>query len=222
MRLIIEGNISSGKSTLIRYFQKKIKDDEICINDSGRIYFNTDPRFNVLQLASNDPKRWTFLLQLTFLSFLKEREKEDAKRFTITARSTLSVINVFSKSYLEQGFISNEEYNYLESFDNLHKSEPCDILIFISSTQHLNRCSNSLMKEKSILYSQFYERKRFLDTVISKRFAKKIIILNGDLPLEELERETDATLEIPGTDNDGIMVYEANTYQEVLKLINTV
>lgn len=226
MRLVIEGNISSGKSTLIKYIKRKVREDDLCINDSGQIYFKKESRYNLLKLTSSDPLKWTFLLQLNFLLFLKTREKEDTKKFTITSRSSFSVMNIFSKAYLEQGYISIEEYEYLRNINNLYKQEACDVLVFISSSNSSERCSESIMKDKIFLYAKYYDKKSFIESVIFEKFTKRIIILNGDSSLDELELEsgsdTTSDKDIPCTTISGITIYEAKTYQDVLRLLNII
>lgn len=127
-KIVLEGNISSGKTCLINFLKEKIKDADI--NDSGFTLFHPNPKYNLLAYNTKNPKEWTFVTQLVFMKLLNQIQNQDFdKKNYIFKRSIYSVQNVFNNVYRDCGFITNNEYScLLQTYNKLLTKEKTKFL----------------------------------------------------------------------------------------------
>ena len=122
----IEGNIGTGKSTLLHYLKDHI--------DSSRIIFLQEPldewdkvknRENetILKKFYDDPKKYSFPFQIMILKTMKELlqrtiENNPQCEIILCERSILSSRYVFTKMLYENGLMNDIEYQiYKDIFD---------------------------------------------------------------------------------------------------------
>ena len=150
----IEGNIGSGKSTLVEYLKNNLK----CINDYNIIYlqepvdvWNTiiDPKSgkNILEKYYSDQKKYAFSFQMmayiTRLSQIKKTIKENPKNtIIITERCLYTDYNIFAKMLHDSGNIEDIEYSiYCKWFNEFIESALISGFIYVKTTPEtcLNR-----------------------------------------------------------------------------------
>ena len=102
MLISIEGNIGTGKTTLMRYIKK-------LYNDNCKVVFIEEPVDLWLQLKSSDGEnilekfykdktRWSYSFQMhAFITRAQEIMKQDQNKVIIIERSVLTDRNVFAK-----------------------------------------------------------------------------------------------------------------------------
>jgi len=115
MRIVIDGNIASGKST-----QFDLLDKAGYSVLSERIYDWP------LELFYSDQKRWALLLQFSILKSFHSH-KDDA---IIFERSPESSKDVFWKMFVEDGTVTSEEDTIYKYFWDIHGWSP-DVYIYI-------------------------------------------------------------------------------------------
>lgn len=170
-RIHIEGNIGSGKSNFLSYF-------------------------NLLDNFYNDPKLFAFVFQSYVLLSLTERNLEPAsKPIQVYERSLATTEHIFLKALEQTKYIDECMKAVLDEhltfFKNHYKEEP-DLIIYIKTTpsslieriQTRGRSEErSISKKYLLLLHSLHER--YIKTI--KR--GKVITINGNLAFEDLEGE---------------------------------
>ncbi len=145
----IDGNIGSGKSTLVSELQKRLSVDRF--SDLGKftnIIFLQEPvdvwktikdseGTTILEKFYKDQKEWSFAFQMmayiSRLSLLKKTIKENPNSIIITERSVYTDRHVFAKMLFDSKKINDIEYAiYLKWFDDFIEEAPVDGVIYVN------------------------------------------------------------------------------------------
>ena len=145
----IDGNIGSGKSTLVSELQKRLLVDSFL--DLGKftnIIFLQEPvdvwktikdskGITILEKFYKDQKEWSFAFQMmayiSRLSLLKKTIKENPNSIIITERSVYTDRHVFAKMLFDSKKINDIEYAiYLKWFDDFVEEAPVDGVIYVN------------------------------------------------------------------------------------------
>ena len=136
----LEGNIGSGKSTLVRLMKKRnpsfiymlepVDEWNNIVDKSGE---------NILTKFYRDQKKYSFSFQMmayiSRLAKLKRLVKNNPHSVIITERSVLTDKNVFAKMLYDDGNIEEVNYTiYLKWFEEFIKEVPVDGFIYIDVT----------------------------------------------------------------------------------------
>ena len=129
MHIAIAGNIGSGKTTLTRLLAKR---------------YGWTPRFEPVDnnpyLADfyQDMKRWSFNLQVYFLSkrFKEVVEIAQSKEYIIQDRTIFEDARIFAPNLHDQGLVSDRDFeNYSDLFDLMMSLVKLpDLMIYIRSS----------------------------------------------------------------------------------------
>lgn len=198
-RIILEGNICSGKTTLINYLKDNIK--ELNVVDSGFTLFHPNLEYNIIRYNNEDPKEWTFITQITFMRLLnKIQNKPLTSNINIFNRSIFSVHNVFNQVYNEDRLFTIEEYMYLNKlYKKLIKQEttPIDLLIFFNSETSVleSRSSSNTFKNYIPRFQGYYDKllKKIKNENVN---VKQIYIIDATKTLDELKDDYQKILNI--------------------------
>lgn len=110
LTVCIEGNIGSGKTTLLEYFSQ-YPDVEVT-REGVDSWCNVDGH-NLLQMAYENPSRWSHLLQ-TYIQFTlasgHERGVSDGSKVKLMERSIHSARYCFLENHYRSGRMSEAEY----------------------------------------------------------------------------------------------------------------
>ena len=118
----IEGNIGSGKSTLVEILKKSKKN--IKLSNLPIVYLQepvdqwdkikNENGISILEEFYKNPKKWAFSFQMmayiSRLSLLKKTIRENPNSIIITERSTFTDRNVFAKMLYDEKNISHIDY----------------------------------------------------------------------------------------------------------------
>jgi len=126
MLFSIEGNIGSGKSTLVRLLKKQfveISDIPIHFVDepvSQWEMIQNEEGKNMIQLFYSDPQKYSFAFQMmayiSRLSLLREAILKYPKDIIITERCLLTDYHVFAKMLYENKSMLKEEYDIYQKW----------------------------------------------------------------------------------------------------------
>ena len=140
MLISIEGNIGSGKSTLVEYL--KSLGTYIFVDEPVNEWLAIKDKdgSNALECFYNNQKENAFCFQIlayiTRLKKLMEKIKENLSNvIIITERSIETDRNVFAKMLYEDGFLSSiewETYNYW--FNTFKETSKVDLIIYIKTS----------------------------------------------------------------------------------------
>ena len=125
MKFFIEGNIGSGKTTLMDYLQslnifkqnniKTLKEPV----DEWKQFIDKNTGHNILDYFYKNPKRWGYLFQMNaFITRSKLIDKYKHTNTILMERSVYSDRYVFAKNCYEKGLINSIEWDtYINWFN---------------------------------------------------------------------------------------------------------
>ena len=127
--IAIAGNIGVGKTTLTRLLSKKLK---------WRAYYEKVIDNPYLAPFYDDMLRWSFHLQIYFLShrFKSQKEISEWPDSCIQDRSIYEDVEIFAYTLHEQGFMSDVDYsNYRMLFETMidYLRKP-DLIIYLKAS----------------------------------------------------------------------------------------
>lgn len=146
-RICIEGNIGTGKSTLLARLEK---DGHVVIPEA------VDEWRGWLELFYKEPKRWAFSFQMKVLACFARIDQEDA----IVERSPLSNRHVFAQMLYNQGCMSEKEWNVFRQYHSLVSWKPHAIIYIKTSPE--------------TCYRRIQERRRPGEDGIDIEYVKKV------------------------------------------------
>jgi len=124
----IAGNIGSGKSSLTNLIAKEF---------NWKPYYEKVNNNPYLKDFYNDMNRWSFNLQVYFLSHRFKTHKEilDKKKSVIQDRSIYEDAEIFAKNLYKLGKMNKRDYqNYRKLFQEMtYFLQPPDLLIYLRS-----------------------------------------------------------------------------------------
>ena len=150
MRIYIEGNIGSGKTTFCKYLQEYFKgrDIGIVLEPLDR-WLNTKDKegINILDLYYKDSAKYAFVFQMTtFITRCQELIKLK-QPVVISERSNFTDKHIFVKLCLENGWINSiEETVYNEWFKWLIEKNQLDGDLFIYLRTDYTICKERINK----------------------------------------------------------------------------
>lgn len=127
--IAIAGNIGVGKTTLTRLLSQKL---------SWRAYYEKVINNPYLAPFYDDMNRWSFHLQIYFLShrFKSQKEITEWPDSCIQDRSIYEDVEIFARTLHEQGFMTEVDYeNYRMLFSTMvdYLRQP-DLIIFLQAS----------------------------------------------------------------------------------------
>ena len=186
----IEGNIGSGKSTLIRLLQKKY-DDIVCILEPVDKWEKiTDQKGeSILSKFYKDQKKYSFSFQMMayisrLASIKRVIEKNKKSLMIVTERSVYTDKEVFAKMLYDDDKIEEVNYKiYLEWFDEFIKDIPLAGIIYLKTSPEisLERIIKRARKGEIIPLKYLEKCHKYHEEWLKN---KKILTLNGNLEFE--------------------------------------
>jgi deoxyadenosine/deoxycytidine kinase len=139
MLISIEGNIGSGKSTIINYLKSLNIDNIIFVDEPVNEWINIKiNNKNALELFYEDQQNNSFWFQIlayiTRLKSLLKTIKNNKDKIIICERSIYTDKYVFAKMLYEMGYLNDMEwitYNYW--FDTFKEETKLDLILYINT-----------------------------------------------------------------------------------------
>lgn len=192
----IDGNIGSGKSTLIDILKEELKYDKniIFIDEPVNEWLQiNDGKTNILDYFYNDKKRWAYTFQnLAFITRSKllinsvnnnKTNYFQKRKIIITERSIETDKNIFAKMLYDDNLISEIEYKIYDYWYNMKLHN-----INVSNVIYLRTTPNDSFKriqirnrpeEKSISYEYLQTIHNYHDKWLVDGNNANICYLNG-------------------------------------------
>lgn len=124
--IAVAGNIGAGKSSLTGLLAK---------NFGWKTYYESVDNNPYLTDFYDDMRRWSFNLQIYFLSsrFRHQKEIQSAGENLIQDRTIYEDVEIFAKNLHDMGLMSNRDFeNYRSLFaEMVHYLQPPDLLIYL-------------------------------------------------------------------------------------------
>lgn len=210
MIISIEGNIGSGKSTILNLLRNKYKGNEnVVFVDEPVSEWNEvkDGEKSILELFYNDKEKYSFAFQIlayiTRLRKLLEALDGPIEKTIICERSIFTDKFVFAKMLYQQNFINEIEwksYNYW--FDTFKEKTKLDRIIYINT-------------DPNICLERIKKRNRDGESDISLEYLNHCHLLHQDWLINENQNKV---IEFNGNNNfDGINEerYVKKIYEEI-------
>lgn len=198
--ILIEGNIASGKSTVIKLLEKKLENRAQTFIEPLSEWTNFCGE-NLLQKMYEDPTTNSFMFQ-TFVQYTmaKIQFEETPDKIKITERSLMSERYVFIEAIRTLNFISPIQYEILNVWYQflVNKTPIVNEVIYLQTTPliALGRLRGRNRTEEDTVSKEYLELLHTLheNWLIKQRQGDlpfKLTIINQDLPLKEIEKELD-------------------------------
>ena len=201
IKLILEGNIGTGKTTLGKKLVEKYKDSEFItepVNDWINIKDNDDKQ-NILEKFYINKERWGYTFQTyAFLTKAKLISKPQEKSIRFLERSILTDKNVFAKALYESGEMNNIEWKmYIEWSEWIYKEieekvGSHDGIIYIRCDPLISydRVKIRLRAEENLIPLEYLEKiHKYHDEWLLNNSNVIVIDVNNDFENNEKELE---------------------------------
>ncbi|ATZ81569.1 putative deoxynucleoside kinase protein [Drosophila innubila nudivirus] len=195
--ILIEGNISSGKTTFLNYLKRY--DDMAFIIPEPIDKWCDFNGCNLLNEMYNDVQTWGPSFQsYVLLTMISSHIIETEKPYKIMERSCHSAMNCFAKNMMVQQLMDPGMYNVLKEwydFINWNMDLSFDKIVYIrtSPTVIYNRMIRRGRKEEENVtleyLTQIHEMYEDWLFGINAIYKDKILVLNGDLDESEIGPE---------------------------------
>jgi deoxyadenosine/deoxycytidine kinase len=194
--IAIAGNIGVGKTTLTRLLSQKLR---------WRAYYERVIDNPYLATFYDDMNRWSFHLQIYFLShrFKSQKEITEWPDSCIQDRSIYEDVEIFARTLNKQGFMTNVDYdNYRMLFETMvdYLRKP-DLIIYLKASvdQLIERILNRGRDYEQTIDRGYLEQlgqayETWLDEAEENGF-KILRIETKDINFEENERELNIVVE---------------------------
>lgn len=174
MRICIEGNIASSKSTLMQLLHQRAGYD---------VYPEPVHEWSEwLSLFYQDTKRWAFGFQLKVLSSFNR--KYDGSP-SIIERSMLSSRHVFGQLLFNQNLLADKEWDLFKTMSDMFAWQP-DAIIYIQCPPEvcLQRMHARGRPAEARVSLDYLHKIDFMYSQMLKYFPGKVVCIDGNRPLE--------------------------------------
>jgi deoxynucleoside kinase len=124
--VVVEGNIGSGKTTFLNYFQQF---DDVNVLAEPVNKWRDCNGFNLLEKLYSDPKKWSFTFQsYVQLTILQHHTLKIKRSIKLMERSIYSARNCFVEQLARTGCIDDCSVSVMDQWFNWAK-ENCDLCV---------------------------------------------------------------------------------------------
>ena len=195
----IEGNIGSGKSTILRYLS------QVCAEDSNYVFLQepVDAWDNIKDESGNtmlskfykDQKRYSFSFQMmayiSRLALLKKTCEENPNAIIITERSLYTDKHVFAKMLYDSKCIEEVEYKiYLNWFHTFADDYPITRFVYIKadSTTCLGRIMKRSRNGESTIDIAYLDRcNRYHNKMLMDEYSDCCVVIDANEDFHDMK-----------------------------------
>lgn len=184
----IEGNIGSGKSTLVKMMKEQTSCDNVIFVQEPVDIWNTikdDNNETILEKYYKDQEKYAFSFQImayiSRISILRKTIKKHPNAIIITERSVLTDRNVFAKMLYDDKKIEEVNHKiYLQWFDEFIEELPVTGIIYVKATVDVcfERINKRNRKGELIPIEYLINCDKYHNDWLDKE--KNIMVLNAD------------------------------------------
>ena len=201
----VDGNIGSGKSTLVSLLKEMLTVEKFSsFAKFKKIIFLQEPvdvwetikdreGTTILEKFYKDQSEWSFSFQMmayiSRLSLLKKTIKENPNSIIITERSVYTDRHVFAKMLFDSKNINDIEYAiYLKWFDDFLEEAPIDGIIYVNVSPEncLLRVNKRKREGETIPLDYLVNCEKYhMDWLGHGLKSKLYLQINGDVDIDE-------------------------------------
>lgn len=190
---IIEGNIGSGKTTLMKMLNEEYPENTEFLFEPVGVWqsFRDEKGTNLLELFYSDQKRWSYTMQtVAFLTRMQDITRPQVRSLRFSERSVFTDIYVFAENCYLSGKMNKVEwdlynswYNWLTHSKMIDRLEP-DGFIYVRAEPviSLERLKKRARDEESSVPLEYLVdiHKRHDEWLLSKDMTTPVLILDGN------------------------------------------
>lgn len=196
--ILIEGNIGSGKTTLMQHFEG---DDNICLLQEPITKWQNLSNTNLLELMYNEPERWAMPFQsYVTLTMLEAHTTPTTKSVKMMERSLYSATLCFVEHMYKSGVLLPAMYEVLQEwYKFIHKAIDIrvDLIVYLQSTPklvHERMLERARTEESCVPLAYLEELHKIHEDWLIKRTTTRgpsvpILVLDADLPMDAMLEE---------------------------------
>jgi len=192
--IAIAGNIGAGKSSLTGLLAKHF---------GWKAFYESVDDNPYLSDFYEDMRRWSFNLQIYFLSsrFRHQKEMLSEKESLVQDRTIYEDVEIFAKNLHEMGLMSDRDFNNYESLfrEMSHYLRPPDLLIYLrAQVPTLVRQIQSRGRDyESTIRIDYLERlNKFYEDWIQRYPHERLIIDTDDLDFVNSQQDLGKVIEL--------------------------
>jgi deoxyadenosine/deoxycytidine kinase len=194
--VVIEGNISCGKSELLSFCERKYGEGFSIVYEPVNVWQDFgEHNINYLAKFYENPKKYAFLfqnvVQFTRMRIYAEKDRT-IKPVCLLERGLESVTSVFSQVLYDEGKLSREEYLFLneqyETYSKLYNTKKIPI-IYLRADPLV--CFERIRKrarpeERNISIDYLRKLHGYYDKWLLHNSQLNLIVIDGNKPLAEV------------------------------------
>lgn len=192
----VEGNIGSGKTSLLKYFKQNPLVE--VVEEPVKRWQDVDGA-NTLDLMYSDPKRWSYLFETyVLLTMMEIHHRPQTSPVRLLERSAYSARFCFVENLHRSGVLSTVEYKiFQEWFEYLmsHEKPQIDLIVYLRTSPE--KCMERIKKrsrneETSVtmdLLNSLHEK--YEDWLIKKSkvdVPAPVVVVDGNQSLQDMFR----------------------------------
>lgn len=187
MRVVIDGNIGSGKTHLIRLLKSKFSMIRV-------IEENVSEWEPYLKSFYENMQKNSLLFQMKVLEHhLLSGKKTENNKFSIHERSPLSCINIFGKDLQNEGFLNDLDINLMQSYLDNFGWIP-DIVIYLQADAKVSydRCKKRNRSGEESIPEEYLEN---INNLYNEYYTNKVNFDKTKVFIVDANNEADIVLE---------------------------
>ena len=191
MILTIEGNIGSGKSTLVKELRKQLGDEWTFLDEpvDEWLKLKDESGRSLIELFYADKKRYSYTFQnYAYITRMRKLMEINNNNVNVTERCVLTDKNVFAKMLTDDGFMNiMEDKMYNDWFDIFDRFAKIDLVVYLKTTS--KTCDQRIKmraREGEDIPLDYLERlHEYHEKWMTTIDPTKILVLDGETDFNE-------------------------------------
>lgn len=185
MILTIEGNIGSGKSTLVKRLRKELSNVWTFLDEpvDEWLKLKDENDKSLIELFYSDKKRYSYTFQnYAYITRMRKLMETKPHNVNVTERCVLTDKHVFAKMLTDDGYMNKmEDQMYNDWFDIFEKFAKIDLVVYIKTDPKV--CDERIKiraREGEDIPIEYLERlHEYHEKWINKIDTNKLLVLDG-------------------------------------------
>ena len=191
MLVSIEGNIGSGKSTLVKKLREKFSKEWNFLGEpvDEWLKLKDDQGKSLIELFYEDKQRYSYTFQnYAYITRIRKLMETSSHNINITERCVLTDKNVFAKMLIDDGYMNKmEQQMYDDWFDFFKQHSNVDIVIYIKTEpEECKRRIDIRSREGENIDMNYLNRlNEYHEKWISSMSEDNVLVLDGHTDFNE-------------------------------------
>ena len=191
MLVTIEGNIGSGKSTLVKKLHEKFSKEWNFLDEpvDEWLKLKDEQGRSLIELFYQDKQRYSYTFQnYAYITRIRKLMETSTRDINITERCVLTDKNVFAKMLIDDGYMNQmEQQMYDDWFDFFKQHSNVDLVIYIKTEpEECKRRIDIRNREGEDIDIEYLDRlNEYHDKWINNIDQENVLVLDGNTDFNE-------------------------------------